>query len=111
MGLISSVRQSYLDGKKARSIKDDRNSLVGGYGRLLHIFPPTPENIDNDLVQKMSTEMYQKVAEEQSKKQQNSGKSSEADNGKDEKNDNVVDADYKVEDEGKPKNKNKNKKK
>ena len=65
----------------------------------------------NDLVQKMSTEMYQKVAEEQSKKQQNSGKSSEADNGKDEKNDNVVDADYKVEDEGKPKNKNKNKKK
>ncbi len=59
----------------------------------------------NSLVQKMSTEMYKKVAEEQAKKQQEQAKAgagASAETGKkDEKDEKVVDADYKVEDEGK----------
>ncbi|MBI2135399.1 molecular chaperone DnaK [Candidatus Woesearchaeota archaeon] len=62
----------------------------------------------NELVQKMSTEMYQKVAQEQAKKQGQQGQGQQGSQGKNEYDDeNVIDADYKVEDEGKKGKKNK----
>ena len=60
----------------------------------------------NELVQKMSTEMYQKVAQEQAKRQQEQANSAGTGRTGNQKNDdNVVDAEYKVEDEGKNKKK------
>ena len=59
----------------------------------------------NELVQKMSTEMYQKVAQEQAKRQQQGQGGAEARESSEENDDNVVDAEYKVEDEGKKKGK------
>ncbi|MAE42935.1 molecular chaperone DnaK [Candidatus Woesearchaeota archaeon] len=72
----------------------------------------------NQLLQKMSTEMYQKVAQEQAKKQQAGAQAGQAGGAQagqaktekaEKKDENVVDADYKVEDEGKGKGKEKKK--
>ncbi len=57
----------------------------------------------NQLVQKISTEMYQKVAQEQAKKQQSEEEHKEGYKEGKKKKDKVVDADYKVEEEGKKK--------
>jgi len=59
----------------------------------------------NKLVQKISTEMYQKVAEEQAKKKQQGAQAGKADADNEKKDKKVVDAEYKVEDDGKKKNK------
>lgn len=62
MGLISGIKQSYLDGRKARNLIRERSFSVGAYGRLLHNFGGFDNEFNEKFLDKardkLSVELY-----------------------------------------------------